>query len=61
MLLGKYCMKLASHYIDEELIRKTIIIFIRPMLKYAATVRNPHPKKKVLKSSYKIGTRIARS
>ncbi len=40
---------MAFAYIDEEIVRKTITLFIRPMLEYAAGVWSPHLKKHIKK------------
>ena len=47
MLLAN--MKMAFTYIDEEMIRKIIISYIRPKLEYAAVVWSPHLKKHIKK------------
>ncbi len=39
-------MRVTFTYIDEEMIRKFITSFIRPVLEYAAVVWNSHLKKK---------------
>jgi len=38
-------MKTAFKYVDEDMVRKIIISFIKPVLEYAAVVWNPHLKK----------------
>ncbi len=42
-------MRVAFAYIDEEMARKIITSFIRPMFEYAAVVWNPHLKKHIKK------------
>ncbi len=42
-------MRVAFTYIDEEMVKKIITSFIRPMLEYAAVVWNPHLKKHIEK------------
>ncbi len=39
----------AFTYIDEEILKKIIKLFIRPTLEYAAVVWNPHLKKHIEK------------
>ncbi len=42
-------MRVTFAYIDEEMVRKIITSFIRPMLEYAAVVWRPHLKKHIKK------------
>ena len=42
-------MKIASTYVDEEMVKKIITSFIRPTLEYAAVVWSPHLKKHITK------------
>ncbi len=37
-------MRVTFTYIDEEMVKKIITLFIRPTLEYAAVVWNPHLK-----------------
>ena len=40
-------MRIAFSYIDEDMLRKIITTFIRPILEYAAVVWSPHQKKHI--------------
>ena len=42
-------MRVAFAYVDEEMVRKIITSFIRPVLEYAAVVWSPHLKKHIMK------------
>jgi len=42
-------IRVAFHYLDEEMVKKLIVSMIRPRLEYAAVVWSPHKKKDVNK------------
>ena len=44
-------IRVAFHYMDEDMMRKIITTMIRPKLEYAATVWSPHKKKHIGKNT----------
>ena len=42
-------MRMAFHFLDKAMMRKTITTMIRPELEYAEVIWSPHKKKHVLK------------